>query len=113
MARGGLALAIEAKSAGKGRLGLQEPVEGDPARDRFDGVKDHQAAALTRCERLGGIALLVVRFVRMVDGRPVATLYAIPWGEIADLTDIGPDDVAPWAVTGDCYLTRFIGRTGP
>lgn len=101
--RGGLAVAVEAKSAGRGRLGLID--EGAP---RFDGVKAHQASALRRCVMLGGVALLVVRFRRQVDGRAVDTVYAVPWDAVDGRKDIGPDDVSAWRVTNGIYLEKWV-----
>lgn len=101
--KGGTAIAVEAKNAGRHRLGLV-----DTGKPRFDGVKRHQAAALNRCLKLGGVALLVVRFRRRVDCRDVDTTYCVPWDEVCGLESIGPDDVASWAVRGRLYLERWV-----
>ncbi len=100
--RGGGAVAVEAKSSGRHRLQLN-----DEGAERFAGVRRHQAAALTRCAKLGGLALLVVRFRRRVDSRDVDTTYAVPWESVSGAESIGPDDVAAWAVSGGCYLSRW------
>ena len=89
--RGGLAVVIEAKNAGRGRLALV-----DNNKPRFDGVKRHQRAALERCVKLGGVALLVVRFKRREDCRDVESTYAVPWDAVSGLDSIGPDDVSAW-----------------
>lgn len=101
--KGGVAIAVEAKNAGRGRLGLV-----DTGKERFDGVKRHQAAALNRCVKLGGVALLVVRFRRREHCRDVDTTYAVPWDEVCGKESIGPDDVASWAVRGGLYLERWV-----
>lgn len=100
--KGGLAIAVEAKNAGRGRLSLV-----DTGKPRFDGVRKHQAEALNRCVKLGGIALLYVRFRRRVDCRDVDTDYAPPWEEVCALESIGPDDVARWVVRGN-YLRKWV-----
>ena len=101
--RGGVAIAVEAKNAGRHRLGLV-----DTGKPRFTGVKRHQAAALNRCLKLGGVALLVVRFRRREDCRDVDTTYAVPWDEVCGKESIGPDDVASWAVGRGLYLERWV-----
>lgn len=104
--RGGLSIAVEAKSAGRGRLELV-----DDGSERFDGVKAHQRRALERTLRLGGVALLVVRFTRQRDGRPTHIHCAVPWDEIAAEPSIGADDVTRWAIrNGDIYLRPWAGR---
>lgn len=100
--KGGTAIAVEAKNAGRHRLPLVD--EGKP---RFTGVRRHQAAALNRCVALGGVALLVVRFRRRADCRDVDTTYALPWEHVSHLESIGPDDVASWAVGRGLYLERW------
>jgi hypothetical protein len=106
--RGGRLVAIEAKSAGTGRLALVEPTGAERTKHQHTGLRAHQAAALTAYASLGALALLVVRFVRRPRGIDVATVYAVPWVEIAHLNDIGPDDVSAHAVSGDCYLARYV-----
>lgn len=101
--KGGTAIAVEAKNAGRGRLKLRD--EGKP---RWDGVKRHQAAALNRCLKLGGVALLVVRFRRREQCRDVDTTYCVPWDEVCGKESIGPDDVASWAVGRGLYLERWV-----
>lgn len=101
--KGGTAICVEAKNAGRGRLGLR-----DTGKPRFDGVKQHQAAALNRCLKLGGVALLVVRFRRREHCRDVDTTYAVPWDEVCGMESIGPDDVASWAVGRGLYLERWV-----
>lgn len=104
--RGGIAFAVEAKSAGLGRLPLV-----DDGSERFDGVKAHQRRALERTLKLGGVALLVVRFRRQRDRRHYDTTYAVPWDEIAAAESIGADDVSRWAVrSNDIYLRPWAGR---
>ena len=101
--RGGVAVAVEAKSAGRARLILA----GDGGHGA--AVKPHQADALHRCVKLGGVALVVVRFVRIVDKRDVSTVYAVPWDVIEGRATIGPDDVEPWAVEPRrLYPSRFV-----
>jgi len=103
--RGGVAVAVEAKSAGRARLILA----GDGGHGA--AVKPHQAEALSRCIKLGGVALVVVRFVRRDEGRDVATTYAVPWDAVAGRATIGPDDVEAWAVEPQrLYLDRFVRR---
>lgn len=101
--KGGTAIAVESKNAGRHRLGLV-----DTGKPRFTGVKRHQAAALNRCLKLGGVALLVVRFRRREDCRDVDTTYAVPWDEVCGKDSIGPDDVASWAVGRGLYLERWV-----
>lgn len=100
--RGGTALAVEAKSAGRGRLELV-----DDASERFDGLKAHQRRALERTLRMGGVALLVVRFVRQRRGCPVESTHAIPWDAICDMPSIGADDVDRWRVRRELYLAPW------
>lgn len=88
--RGSVPIVVEAKNAGRGRLRLI-----DDGRPRFDGVKRHQAAALTRCLKLGGVALLVVRFQRAAG----EATYVVPWDEVCDLESIGPTDVSAWPMS--------------
>jgi hypothetical protein len=99
--RGGGALAVEAKSAGRHRLALR------PKSEQRGGVQPHQAAALTRCVKLGGVALLVVRFRRRELGHDVDTTYAVPWEAVSSAESIGPDDVEAWAVGRGLYLERW------
>lgn len=103
--RGGLAVSVEAKSAGRGRLPLI-----DDGSERYDGVKAHQRTALERTLKLGGVALLVVRFRRQRDRALYDTTYAVPWDEIAAAETIGADDVSRWAVRSDIYLRPWAGR---
>ncbi len=103
--RGGASLAVEAKSAGRGRLPLVD--DGSP---RFDGVKAHQRRALERALQMGGVALLVVRFTRQRKGHLVDTIYAAPWETVSALETVGPEDVAAWRVEpGRVYLARWAG----
>lgn len=104
--RGRVPVVVEVKSAGDQRLALV-----DDGSEKFGGLAAHQRAALDAMAAFGGVALVVVRFVRRVRRRPVEKYFAVPWGEIASRTDIGPDDdvVAPWAMDPVCYLTRWAG----
>lgn len=104
--RGGVPIAIEAKNAGRHRLALVD--DGSP---RFAGVKRHQANALARCLKLGGVALLLVRFKRRAGGRDVETDYAVPWDEVCHLDSLGPDDVHAWRVLPQkLYFERWAVR---
>jgi penicillin-binding protein-related factor A (putative recombinase) len=104
--KGGVAVVIEAKNAGRGRLALV-----DNNKPRFDGVKRHQAAALNRCVKLGGVALLVVRFKRREDCRDVESTYAVPWDAVCGLDSLGPDDVSAWLWPGvGLYFERWMVR---
>jgi hypothetical protein len=103
--RGGLSIAVEAKSAGRGRLPLH-----DDGSERYDGVKAHQRRALERTLKLGGVALLVVRFTRQREGRPAHIHYAVPWDEIADAPSLGADDLTRWEIRSDIYLRPWAGR---
>lgn len=101
--RGGNAVVVEAKNAGRARLPLKD--DGSP---RFSGVKAHQRAALERCLKLGGVALLVVRFTRAGG----TTTYAVPWDAVSGLESIGPDDVDSWRLRPrELYLERWARRT--
>lgn len=104
--RGGRAIAVEAKSAGTGRLALV-----DTGLPRFDGLKAHQRKALERCMRLGGVALVFVRFVRQRGGVPTELLYAVPFEHIASCATIGPEDCDGWQVCDVPYLRRFADGT--
>ena len=103
--KGGTGIAVEAKVAGKGRLPLV-----DDGSMRFDGLKRHQRRALELCVKLGGVALLVVRFVRQQNKRPEATDYAVPFDAVAALDSLGPDDCADWRIRGDLYLQPWVSR---
>lgn len=104
--RGGLSACVEAKHAGEARLKLVV----DVSKARHQGLQPHQRRALDHTQKLGGVALVVVRFTRQRDGRPVDTTYAAPWDAICHLESIGPDDVAAYRVRSDVYLSPWVSR---
>ena len=106
--RGGRGFAVESKNAGRHRLELVEPPEGDPRRERFEGLKQHQRDALERCHLLGGVALVVVRFKRRLRCADVETTYVVPWGRVREFASIGPDDVGGCEAPAGCYLKPYV-----
>jgi hypothetical protein len=111
----GRALAVEAKRR-EGRLGA--PLSDDELAggvDARDALERHQAEYLAAVGRAGGLALVVVTFVRRVRGLPVATRHAVPWRELAGRwrsprggrLSVGPEDLEDYQARGDCYLLPF------
>jgi hypothetical protein len=101
--RGGRALVVEAKRR-TGRL------HADPA--HRDGIAAHQQAILRATSAAGGVALVVVEFVRASG----PTRFAVPWERLEERwtcvrggprsvgpTELAGCDVPPWG----CYLQRF------
>lgn len=103
--RGGVSIAVEAKHAGVARLKLVV----DDTKARHQGLQTHQRRALDRTQKMGGVALVLVRFTRQHQGRAVDTVYAAPWDAICHLESIGPDDVAAYRVRSDVYLQPWVG----
>jgi hypothetical protein len=108
---GGRHLAVEAKRR-KNRL-VVEPKprrKGDPP-DR-DAIEPHQAARLAKVEAGGGLALVLVEFVRASG----VSRFVAPWSvEVAaarspmgGARSVGPEDLRGWEVDARCYLSRFV-----
>jgi len=115
----GRAVAVEAKSE-TGRL-------------QRDAVKPHQRRDLEAVDRFGGVALV---FVELHDeGGATLGAWALPWraleslwhvtrrakpgkagsslaGDYVTSRSVGPDDLASWAVSGDCYLRPWVAPRG-
>lgn len=97
--RGGRALAVEAKNAGRHTLPLV------PAPQHRTGLRAHQRAALARCHALGGLSLVVVRFTRAAGD----VVYAVPWDAIAGLDVLSPDDARGFEVPAQAiYLAKWV-----
>lgn len=102
--KGGRVVLVEAKRRTK-RLEL----EGE---DRA-AIRPHQARRLAEAEAGGGLALVVVEFVRAAG----VTRHAVPWSEIlragtrprGGRLSVGPDDVARWRIVTPCYLAPWMG----
>jgi hypothetical protein len=106
--RGGRTLIVEAK-----RRTHRLAIEGD---DR-EAIRPHQAARLAEAEAGGGLALVLVEFVRAAG----AERYAAPWSAVvaaattprgAVRRSVGPLELAAWRVQHDCYLAPFVGAAG-
>lgn len=111
----GRALAVEAKRR-EGRLGA--PLSDDELEagvDARDALERHQAEYLAAVARSGGLALVVVTFLRSAKGRPVVTQHAVPWRALAGRwhspkggrLSVGPEDLDDYRVVGDCYLAPW------
>lgn len=106
--RGGRVVLVEAKRR-TGRLAIE-------GTDR-DAIIPHQAARLAEAEAGGGLALVLVEFVRAAG----AERYAAPWSAVvaaattprgAVRRSVGPLELAAWRVQHDCYLAPFVGAAG-
>ncbi len=106
--RGGRTLIVEAKHR-TGRLAL--------GGDGRDAIKAHQAARLAEAEAGGGLALVLVEFVRAAG----VERFAAPWSVVAAVAttprgavrrSVGPLELAAWRVQHDCYLAPFVGAAG-
>jgi hypothetical protein len=106
--RGGRTLIVEAKHR-TGRLAL--------GGDGRDAIKAHQAERLAEAEAGGGLALVLVEFVRAAG----VERYAAPWSVVAAAAttprgavrrSVGPLELAAWRVQHDCYLAPFVGAAG-
>lgn len=111
----GRALAVECKRR-EGRLGA--PLSDDELAGGVDAraaIERHQAEYLAAVGRAGGLALVVVTFVRSAKGRPLVTRHAVPWRVLAGRwhspkggrLSVGPEDLDDFVVRGDCYLAPF------
>lgn len=111
----GRALAVEVKRR-EGRLGA--PLSDDELAggvDARDALERHQAQYLAAVAMAGGLALVVVTFVRRARGLPVASRHAVPWRELAGRwhspkggrLSVGPEDLEDHRVRGDCYLAPW------
>jgi hypothetical protein len=103
--RGGRALLVEAKRR-TGRLAI--------GGDGRDAIRPHQVTRLAEAEAGGGLALVLVEFVRAAG----VDRYAAPWSAVvraataprgAAVPSVGPVELAPWRVVGGCYLEPFMG----
>lgn len=106
--RGGRTLIVEAKRR-TGRLAL--------GGDGRDAIKAHQAERLAEAEAGGGLALVLVEFVRAAG----VERFAAPWSVVAAVAttprgavrrSVGPLELAAWRVQHDCYLAPFVGAAG-
>lgn len=98
--RGGIAIAVEAKSVER-RL------------SRAD-VRLHQQRDLDAVAQLGGIALLAVE-IRDLQVIAIVPWLSVPWTQRSRQIDgrtvishtVGAEELAPWRLRGGCYVSAF------